>query len=156
MRRRRASRGRFDDRGQMAGIEALPFGFLVLVAGALLLANAWSVVDAKLAVSAAAREAVRAYVESGSQLDAELVALNAVRSSVSAHGRDPAGVSLWLDSAPGFGRCQPVTAEVVLRVDSVSLPFIGGFARLFEVRATHREIIDPYRSGMAGRATCNG
>jgi hypothetical protein len=59
----------------MAGIEALPFGFLVLVAGSLLLANAWAVVDAKFAASAAAREAVRVYVESGSQLDADLVAL---------------------------------------------------------------------------------
>ena len=52
-----------DDRGQVAGIEVLPFGFLVLVAGTLLVVNAWAVVDAKFAVDAAVREAARAYVE---------------------------------------------------------------------------------------------
>ena len=45
-------------------MEVLPFGFLMFVSVTLLLANAWAVIDAKLAVSAAAREAVRAYVES--------------------------------------------------------------------------------------------
>ena len=33
-----------DDRGQVGGIEALPFGLLVFVVGALLVANAWAVV----------------------------------------------------------------------------------------------------------------
>ncbi|MGV3758684.1 MAG: hypothetical protein ACO1PW_03960 [Actinomycetota bacterium] len=47
------------DRGQVAGIEAIPFGLLIFVLGGLLLANAWAVVDAKLATDAAAREAVR-------------------------------------------------------------------------------------------------
>ena len=44
----------------------LPFGVLIFVVGSLLIANAWAVVDAKLATTAAAREAARAYVESGS------------------------------------------------------------------------------------------
>ncbi|MGZ4694068.1 MAG: hypothetical protein ACXWA3_10620, partial [Acidimicrobiales bacterium] len=53
---------RRDDRGQLAGIEVLPFGVLVFVVGALLITNAWAVVDAKIAVDAASREAVRTYV----------------------------------------------------------------------------------------------
>ncbi|MBA2283441.1 MAG: hypothetical protein H0W25_19710, partial [Acidimicrobiia bacterium] len=51
-----------DERGQMGGIEALPFGLLIFVVGALLVANAWAVIDAKLAVTAAAREAARTWV----------------------------------------------------------------------------------------------
>ena len=43
-----------DESGQ-AGIEVLPFGILTFVVGALLVANAWAVIDAKIAVSAAAR-----------------------------------------------------------------------------------------------------
>ena len=33
------------DRGQVAGIEAIPFGLLVLMVGSLIVASAWSVVD---------------------------------------------------------------------------------------------------------------
>ena len=50
------------DRGQAGGMEVLPLGFLVLVSVTLVIANAWGVIDARMAVSAAAREAVRAYV----------------------------------------------------------------------------------------------
>ena len=61
---RRTRRVRWrDDHGQVAGIEVLPFGLLTFVVGMLLVANAWGVVDAKMATTSAAREAVRAYVE---------------------------------------------------------------------------------------------
>ena len=39
-----------DDRGQVGGIEALPFGLLVFVVGALLVANTWAVVDASVSL----------------------------------------------------------------------------------------------------------
>lgn len=146
-------RGRMDDRGQMAGIEALPFGFLIFVAGALLLANAWAVVDAKLAATTAAREAARAYVEASDDLDAELAAIDAGRSALSGHGRDPDQLTLSLHG-DGFRRCVPVTVEASVSVPSITLPFIGGFGRTFEVRAQHREIVDPYRSGLDGHAQC--
>ena len=145
---------RFDDRGQVAGIEAVAFGFLILVAGSLLLANAWAVVDAKFAATAAAREATRIYVEAASEAEALQAGLLAARSSIEAHGLDPDDLALSLDVIDGFGRCRQVTAEVTLHVRSVSLPFIGGFGRLFDVRATHSEIVDPYRSGLSGRADC--
>ena len=51
------------DAGQVGGIEALPFGLLIFVVGSLLIANAWAVVDAKFATDAAARQAVRTFVE---------------------------------------------------------------------------------------------
>ena len=146
---------RFDDSGQMAGIEALPFGFLIFVAGALLMANAWAVVDAKLAVSAAAREATRAYVEASTETEADESAVRAAQASIAGHGRDPAALGLAIDPGDGFGRCTPVEIEAALSVPSVNLPFIGGFGRTFEVRSTHTEIVDPYRSGLDGEATCD-
>ena len=57
------------DAGQVGGIEALPFGLLVFVVGALLIANAWAVVDAKFATDAAARQAVRTFVEGDEEAD---------------------------------------------------------------------------------------
>ena len=51
------------DRGQIAGIEAIPFGVLLFIVGALLVANAWAVIDVKMTVTSAAREAARTYVE---------------------------------------------------------------------------------------------
>ena len=144
----------FDDSGQMAGIEALPFGFLIFVAGALLLANAWAVVDAKLAVTAAAREATRAYVEAASADAAEMAAVNAGRGSVRGHGRDPDDLALLIETASGFGRCSRVQVHASVSVPSVNLPFIGGFGRTFDVSTSHSEIVDPYRSGLEGEASC--
>jgi hypothetical protein len=146
---------RFDDAGQMAGMEAVPFGLLIFVIGSLLLANAWAVVDAKLAVTASAREATRAFVEASTGGEAVLAAHAAARSSIAGHGRNPNDLELSVDAAV-FGRCTPVVAHASLAVSSINLPFIGGFGRTFEVRATHSEIVDPYRSGLEGEATCAG
>lgn len=146
-------RHHLDDRGQMGGIEAVPFGFLIFVAGALLLANAWAVVDAKMTVTAAAREAARAYVEASHAIEAELDAVAAGRSAVTGHGRDVEDLTLSL-VGEGFWRCAPITVEASLDVPSINLPFIGGFGRTFEVRASHSEIVDPYRSGIPGPARC--
>jgi hypothetical protein len=146
----------FDDRGQIAGMEAIVFGFLLLVIGSLVLANAWAVVDAKYAATAAAREAIRAYVEAPDGETALIDADLAARSSIAAHGRDPSELRLTIDARGEFGRCQVTTAEVALEVESVHVPFIGGFGRLFDIRATHSEVIDPYRSGLEGRAVCDG
>ena len=52
-----------DEAGQAGGLEGIAFGLLIFVLGTLLIANAWAVVDTKLAVTAAAREAARAFVE---------------------------------------------------------------------------------------------
>ena len=142
-----------DDRGQVAGIEVLPFGFLIFVVGALLLANAWSVVDAKLAVTAAAREAARVYVESSDPGSAHAQADDAARSVIAGHGRDGSGAVVDVETG-SFSRCSEVRAEVTVTVPSVVVPFIGGFGRSFSVSADHVERIDPYRSGLSGAATC--
>lgn len=142
-----------DDQGQAAGIEVLPFGFLMFVVGALLLANAWAVVDAKLSASTAAREAARTAVEAPDGDTATIEAEAAAIHAVAGEGRE-SEVRVVLRTDGPWGRCNLVTAEVHITVPAISLPFIGGFGSDFEVGAEHSEIVDPYRSGLPGQATC--
>ena len=119
MRRARpATRTRWTESGQ-AGIEVLPFGLLTFVVGALLVANAWAVIDAKLAVSAAAREATRAFVEAPADTDP-------------------------LDAL--FARCETVRFEASYRIPAIRVPWIGGFGDgIFTASARHSEVVDPFR-----------
>jgi hypothetical protein len=136
-----------DERG-MGGVEVLPFGVLTFVIGGLLIANAWGVVDAKIATTAAAREAARAYVEAPGARQAVEAADAAARASMAGHGRDPARVEVEVDGT--FVRCAPVLAEVSYPVPAIRLPWIGGYGEVFEVRARHSEVVDPFRSGDLG------
>ncbi|WP_436792677.1 hypothetical protein [Actinospongicola halichondriae] len=146
------------DRGQVAGIEVLPFGLLVFITGALLLTNIWGVVDAKFAADAAAREATRYVVESA-RSDVDVATIRAGATDVALqtlddHGRPgPADVVLRPDAAV-LTRCQRIEVTVSTEVPAVRIPFIGGFGRPFAIVATHSELIDPTRSGVDGRADC--
>ncbi|MDZ7673926.1 MAG: hypothetical protein U5K30_02490 [Acidimicrobiales bacterium] len=146
------------DRGQVAGIEVLPFGLLVFIAGALLLTNIWAVVDTKFAADAAAREATRYVVESA-RADADTGAIRA-RANVVAnhtmqdHGR-PSELDVTLSTEDGsLDRCRRVVVRVATEIPAVRIPFVGGFGEPFDVVATHSELIDPTRSGVGGRADC--
>ena len=46
------------ERGQAGGMEVLPFGLLVFVAGTLLLVNIWGVVDTKFAAAVLKNDAL--------------------------------------------------------------------------------------------------
>ena len=139
------------EEGQMAGIEALPFGLLIFVIGVLLVANVWAVIDAKIAVSAAAREATRAYVEAPPGSDPMALARSAAAEAMLATGRNPERLVLEpLDA--GFSRCHAVRFQASYPVPALTLPWIGGFGEGFTARASHREDVDPYRSGVP-RAT---
>ncbi|MCA1690931.1 MAG: hypothetical protein LC733_01560 [Actinobacteria bacterium] len=141
------SRLRRDEAGQFAGIEVLPFGLLVFVVGALLAANAWAVVDAKLAVASAAREATRAYVESPPGSDPLVRADAAARSAVAGVGRDPSRLVLTPLEAD-FTRCAEVRFEASYPVPMLTVPFVGGYGQGFTATARHGEIVDPFRSGL--------
>lgn len=146
------------ERGQVAGIEALPFGLLIFVAGTLLLVNIWGVVDAKFAVDAAARDAARYVVESarGDRLPsdvragAETVALQTLQD----HGRRRVPEVRVRPEHALLERCERVQVTVMTEVPAIRLPFFGGFGDGFDVVATHSELIDPTRSGLGGRADC--
>ena len=136
------------ERGQ-AGFEVVALGFLVFVVGVLVVANAWAVVDAKLAASAAAREAARAYVEGGS-------AEGAAREAISGHGRDPSRLRLTAHrvSAGTAVRCARWRFEATYPVPAVSLPWVGGLGTGFTAKASHTEVVDPYRAGVTETADC--
>ncbi|HEX2048114.1 MAG TPA: hypothetical protein VHF27_10135 [Acidimicrobiales bacterium] len=140
-----------DERGQV-GIE-LPFGVLTFVVGALLVANAWAVIDAKMAVSAAAREATRAFVEAPIDADPLALADAAARSAIEGAGRDPGQLVLTpLDAQ--FARCETVRFEASYHIPAVVVPWVGGFGSGFTATARHAEVVDPYRTGVP--RTVNG
>lgn len=142
-----------DESGQVGGVEVLPFGMLIFVVGALLIANAWSVVDAKMAVSGAAREATRAYVEAPNRDVAEVAARQAAEDSIRGHGRNPTRLRLS-NNNPQFVRCERVEYEARYAVPALSLPFIGGFGHGFAVTGRHAEIIDPFADGLSAASRC--
>src|SRR3954452_491253 len=127
---------RRDQQGQAGGVEALAFGVLVFVVGTLLVANAWAVVDAKLAVSAAAREGARTYAETGaSEAEAASPASRAADAAVRSLGRS-ADVTVALDG-PGYRRCARAVVRVTTSVPVIRLPFIGASAGSIGVSAGH-------------------
>ena len=141
------------DRGQVGGIEALPFGLLVFVLGTLLIANAWAVVDAKFATDAAARQAARTFVEGDDPATALERAEGAARDAMAGHGRDPDRAEVRPIGSPALVRCARATFEVSYTVPALSLPLIGGYGRSpFLVRSSHTELVDPFRNGLPGEA----
>lgn len=143
-----------DDFGAVGGMEMLPFGLLLFVVGSLLVANAWAVVDAKLAVTAASREAVRRYVEAPDEPTAEAQAREAAADTLRGYRRNPDRGTLTIDTDGGFRRCGRVTVRITHPVPAISLPFIGGFGTGFTAAARASEVVDPYRDGLAGTARC--
>ena len=147
--------GRSDESGQVAGVEAIPFGLLVFVVGVLFVTNAWAVIDAKMTVASAAREAARAYVEADDAGGAPSAAQAAADQVVLAGGRDPARLELTSPSS-GFVRCQRVTFVAAYPVPAITLPWLGGFGHGFTARARHSELVDPYRTGVpVGHDRCD-
>ena len=141
-----------DEDGLIGGMEGVVFGVLVFVFGTLLVANTWSVVDAKMAASAAAREATRTFVEAPDQATGLARARAAAVDAIVAHGRDPARMGFDNDDVP-LVRCGPAELRVTYTLRILGLPVIGRQAGTITVTATHAEIGDPYRSGLPG--TCD-
>jgi len=118
------------------------------VLGTLGAATAWAVVDTKMAASSAAREAARSYVESNGSASAWDDAAGRGRQAFAGHGRDPATLDLPRP-ATGFGRCGPVTVTASATLMLPRIPGIRTVARRVRVRASHTEVVDPYRAGLA-------
>lgn len=140
------------DGGQVAGIEAVPFGLLVLTVGILVVAHTWAVVDAKFVTTAAAREATRAYVEAPSSDLATAWATEAAIEVVERAGRDPGTLRLT-GGASRFGRCVPTRHEAVLEIPAVAVPWRDDRPSV-SVRGHHTEVVDPYRNRVPGLAAC--
>ena len=142
-----------DETGFAGGADGLVFGLLIFVVGTLMAGNAWAVVDTKLAADAAARQAVRTYVEAPNAQSAANDAQQSADDALSSYGRSPAKATLSVVSA-AFGRCVRVTFEVRYRAPLVELPIVGSLGLAESVTAQHSELIDPYRTALPGTATC--
>ena len=141
-----------NDRGQVGGMEVLPFGFLTFVSMTLVLANAWGVIDAKLAVTAAAREGARAYAEADDPAAGAAAARRRAAETLDAYGRGGGRATIGRPSIDGqFRRCGRVTVTVAYDLPVVAVPFVGGLGRIQPVASSFTEVIDPFRSGVAGR-----
>ncbi|MFU8839615.1 MAG: hypothetical protein ACNA8R_02705 [Nitriliruptoraceae bacterium] len=139
------------EEGVVAGLEALAFGVLVFVVGTLVVVNAWAVIDARFATSAAAREAVRAVIEapevglSPAQLEQRAGA--AAVQALAAHGydREPVLTGPPLTQA----RCATVEVRVELTVVPTLVPWVTQ-PPTYRVASTHAEVVDPFRAGLEG------
>jgi hypothetical protein len=137
--------------GQVGGVEAVPFGLLVLLVGILLAAHTWAVVDAKFLTGAAAREATRAFVEAPDATRGRRDAQLAAAAATSPSGRVLR--DLVLVSGGDLRRCAPVRFEARLDVPAFGLPWRAD-RPLVVVRSAHEELVDPYRDGLGGAADC--
>lgn len=158
MRRKARNHRHRGDRGQIAGIEALPFGLLVCTVGTLFIVNLWGVVDTKFAADAAARSATRYVVETArTDIDADVLRAGAqelAEQTLADHGR-PQSVATTVEAhGDGLLRCQRVSVVVRTSIPVIRLPFIGDYGDAFEVVARHSELVDPTRSGVGGDADC--
>ena len=135
------SRGR-GDRGFVGGAEAMIFGVLVFVLGSVLVVSLWATVAAKIAVTAAAHECARAYVEAADEASAYRDADRAAVDVLEAHHRQLAGP---IEISGAFERCARVTVTVRSELPAVSLGWLGGLGRR-TVTARASEVVDPYRS----------
>lgn len=152
----RALRRCDDEAGLAAGAEALVFGVLVFVIGTLIAVGAWKVIDVKFATSAAAREGVRAAVTTPPDGDPLASAHGAVSAALAGHGLDPARATVNLHGTLGgsLQRCQEVRLSVTYHVDAFRLPVGQGAALGFDVTGRHREVVDPFRSGLEVGGAC--
>lgn len=142
------------ERGAVGGVEVLPFGVLIFVVGALMIANAWSVIDVKMATTAAAREAARSYVEADSTAAASAAARTAGRDAIESYGRDPQQLDLHAEAGAALIRCTRITYTAEYEVPALTLPFGIGFGGAITVRSRHSEVVDPLRDRIGPENRC--
>jgi hypothetical protein len=142
-----------DEAGFVGGLWGWIFGLLIFVVGTLLVARTWAVVDTKFAVDAAARQAVRTYVQAPSAAAAGPQADQAADVALSGYGRRPGLAEITLVSG-NFSRCSLITIKVTYPAPLLVLPWLGRVGRSGEVSATHSELVDPFRSGLPGTSSC--
>lgn len=135
-----------DERGVVAGSDMLLFGFLAFVLSSLVIVNVWTVIDASLAVSSAAREGARTYVESDPNT-AWADARTRMDEVMADYGRTDRAVPPNAPAIAAYERCAVVTITVEYDVALINLPLFGDFGSLTRIDASHSERIDPYRSG---------
>jgi len=130
------------DDALVGGVDALVFGVLIFVTMSLAFVNLWVVIETKIALSAAAHEAARAFVEApdsdGAAQRAQLVARDVLR----AHGIKSMPT---IEVEGAFSRCTRITVTARAPVAGISLGWLGQWGQR-QVAARASEVVDPYRS----------
>ncbi len=139
--------------GFVGGFEGLVFGLLLFVVGTLFVANAWGVVDTAFAADAAARQAVRTFVEAPDAAAATAESRQAAAVTLAGYGRVPTLARITV-VAPSFTRCARVTIDITYPAPLVALPWIGRVGTGESVTSSASELIDPFRTGLPGVSTC--
>lgn len=134
-----------DERGQMAGIETIPFGILVFVAGTLLVTNAWAGVTNRTTADSIAREYLRAYTRAETRPEGLADGARAAQLVAASHQLGADRVQVVEPTA--WAACALATVQVTITVPEIRAPFLGGFGTQ-EVRVTHRDRIDSYRAAI--------
>ena len=148
VRRRRSSRS---ERGAVAGLEGVMLGVLVLVAGSVVVAHAWSVVQTRRTLDGAAREYLRSYTEADDPDAASAAGRRALDDVLNGEGSRRVDVVTRLPDPATFGPCARSTVSLSAVVPGVHLPFVGDLAST-TVEVTHSELVDAHREMTSGRA----
>jgi hypothetical protein len=138
------------EHGQAAGIETLPFGVLVFIAGTLLVVNAWAVVTNRATADSIAREYLRSYTKETSRPAALDAGRRVVDAIVASRGLPPGRVHV--DPPTAWGACAVATVTVHLTVPDIHAPFLGDLGT-HQITVIHRDRIDAYRRGVASTAS---
>ncbi len=149
--RRRTGSTPFAERGAVAGLEGLMLGVLVLVAGTVLVANAWSVLEVRRSLDGAGREYLRAYTQAASPTDALASGRRALHDVLDGERGSMAGVEVTEPDPSWFGPCASATVTLSATVPAARLPFIGTIAST-TVEVTHTELVDAHREVASGPA----
>ncbi len=129
-----------------AGAEILFFALILFTAMILVVVNAWATVDTKFMVTAAARQATRAYVEQSQAGAAAFAARKASDDVYMSYGANRQN-ELPIEINATFGRCERVSVRASYQIPALRLPF-GVSIGTRVVASTHSELVDPFRSGI--------
>lgn len=138
-----------DERGAVGGLEALLFGFLILFGGVGLIVNAWTVVDTRAALDAAAREYLRSYTEQSDATSAARAGSEAAYGALEHRGTTMDGLAITAPDPSMFGPCQPVAVTLSIERREMRVPFIDALGPS-RVSVTRSELVDAHREMTAG------
>ena len=137
------------ERGAVGGLEALLFGFLVLLGGAGLMVNTWGVIETRTALDTAAREYLRAYTAAADPASAARAGSEAARRVLAERGTPLRDLAVDAPDPTLFGPCQPVEVTLSAEVDDLRVPFIDRLGPS-TVSVTGAELVDAHREMTPG------
>ncbi len=146
---RSANRARRSERGAVAGLEGVMFGVLVLLAGTVLVVNAWSVLQTRRTLDGAAREYLRAYTQADSPPEALLAANRALDAVLLGEGRRGPDVTVRGPDPTHFGPCASASVTLTATIPAVRMPFVGEMAST-TVEVDHTELVDAHSEMVTG------